>query len=63
MQGLAPGGVALIAAKTYYFGVGGGTAAFVDLVNKEGGMRVATVATLDDGASNKREILELRLAA
>ena len=34
---LKPGtGIGLIAAKTYYFGVGGGTQMFIDLVQKEG---------------------------
>ena len=33
---LAPGGVALIAAKSYYFGVGGSVAAFQALVAAEG---------------------------
>jgi hypothetical protein len=52
--------VAFVAAKTYYFGVGGGTAAFRALVEKDGAMAVTPVAVIDDGASNKREILELR---
>lgn len=33
-----PSGVAYVAAKSYYFGVGGGTAAFLRLVNEEGEM-------------------------
>ncbi len=54
-----PDGVAYIAAKSYYFGVGGGTAAFVKLVNGEGLMRAEVVRVLDDGLSNKREIIRL----
>ncbi len=62
-QSLRPGsGVAYVAAKSYYFGVGGGTAAFRALVQVEGALRVRTAAVLDDGASVKREILELAFA-
>lgn len=57
---LRPGsGAALVAAKSYYFGVGGGTAAFARLVAADGCYDCATVAVLDDGLSNKREILAL----
>lgn len=57
---LRPGsGAALVAAKSYYFGVGGGTAAFARLVAADGCYDCSTVAVLDDGLSNKREILAL----
>lgn len=57
---LRPGsGVALVAAKSYYFGVGGGTAAFAKLVREDGCFACEQVAVIDDGASNKREILRL----
>lgn len=57
---LRPGtGVAYIAAKSYYFGVGGGTAAFARLVEADGAFSCSTVAVLDDGLSNRREILKL----
>lgn len=60
MQCLRPGtGKALIAAKSYYFGVGGGTATFRALLAIDGTFTVSTAATIDDGASNKREILLL----
>jgi hypothetical protein len=52
-------GVAYIAAKSYYFGVGGGTAAFRQLVQRDGGYSCRAVAVVDDGLSNKREVLEL----
>ncbi|KAL4858298.1 Protein NRT1/ PTR FAMILY 8.1 [Chlorella vulgaris] len=52
-------GVAYIAAKSYYFGVGGGTAAFRQLVQQDGGYSCRAVAVVDDGLSNKREVLEL----
>jgi hypothetical protein len=57
---LRPGtGLAYVAAKSYYFGVGGGTAALADMVERDGAYRCRTVAVVDDGLSNKREILEL----
>lgn len=57
---LRPGsGAALVAAKSYYFGVGGGTAAFARLVQDDGCYECRAVAVLDDGLSNKREILAL----
>ena len=48
-----------MAAKTYYFGVGGGTRAFRDMVDRQGGFDAHVVAVLDDGVSNKREIIRL----
>ena len=54
-----PGGVAYIAAKSYYFGVGGGTAAFRQLVQADGALRVEGCRLYEDGASNRREILRL----
>ncbi|KAK9843492.1 hypothetical protein WJX81_005820 [Elliptochloris bilobata] len=63
LQSLKPRtGVAYIAAKTYYFGVGGGTAAFRRLVEADGVLTVRSAAVLDDGASVKREILTLAFA-
>ena len=59
-QCLRPGtGQAWIAAKSYYFGVGGGTASFRALVASDGMYNVSTAALFDDGASNKREVLLL----
>ena len=51
--------MAYIAAKSFYFGVGGGTAAFLRLVGEGGRMRAAVAQVLDDGLSNKREIIRL----
>mmetsp|Transcript_40277 Transcript_40277/g.77010 ORF Transcript_40277/g.77010 Transcript_40277/m.77010 type:complete len:300 (-) Transcript_40277:373-1272(-) len=53
------GGVALVAAKTFYFGVGGGTRQFEEVVKADGDMRVETVKSFADGTSNVREILKL----
>jgi len=50
---------ALIAAKSYYFGVGGGARSFREALRKDGGFRVETVETFSDGNSNVREILKV----
>lgn len=64
VQGLRPKvGQAWIAAKSYYFGVGGGTASFIQLVDRDGTFEVKAVDVIDDGASNKREILLLSFKA
>ena len=60
---LAPRGVALVAAKSYYFGVGGRTADFAAAAGGGGALRVRTVARFRDGVSNVREILRLEHAA
>lgn len=54
-----PTGVCYLSAKSFYFGVGGGIAAFKKLVESDGDMCHAEVLTIDDGRSNKREILRL----
>lgn len=54
-----PDGVAYVAAKSYYFGVGGSTAAFKELVGKDGALGVQHRGSIDDGVSNKRELLQL----
>jgi len=54
---LAPGGRALVAAKRYYFGIGGSTRAFQELVRATPGWDVRVVDTVEDGKSNIREIL------
>ncbi len=50
-------GSALIAAKRYYFGVGGSTAEFIRQVNQYGDMKCAPVRIYQDGSSNIREIV------
>lgn len=57
---LAPGGVALIASKKYYFGVGGGTWELQTLVAQGGELQSSVVFTAADGKSNVREIIEVR---
>ncbi|KAI8468879.1 MAG: hypothetical protein J3K34DRAFT_294897 [Monoraphidium minutum] len=58
-----PHGTALIAAKTHYFGVGGGTAGFAAAVAADGALEVSRVWVCEDGVSNKREILQLAFPA
>lgn len=55
-----PGGVALVAAKSYYFGVGGSVAEFRRLVGSDERFECASARVFDDGRSNKREVLILR---
>eukprot|EP00877_Chromochloris_zofingiensis_P011655 jgi/Chrzof1/6743/Cz19g07140.t1 len=54
-----PHGVAYVAAKSYYFGVGGGTSSFAELVKADGILDCKQVWKVEDGTSNKREILKL----
>ena len=60
MQALKPGGVAIVAAKSYYFGVGGSTEAFKKLAALSSKLVLEDTVLIDDGASNKREILTFR---
>ncbi|XP_037291990.2 histidine protein methyltransferase 1 homolog [Rhipicephalus microplus] len=53
-------GVVLVAAKTCYFGVGGGTRLFEDALAVDGFFRSRVVFTTNSGV--QREILELRVA-
>ena len=55
------GPLALIAAKRYYFGVGGSTAAFMKQCEEifEGKLRCDVVDKTVDGASNVREIIRI----
>ncbi|QDZ23388.1 methyltransferase [Chloropicon primus] len=53
-------GVVLVAAKVYYFGVGGGVAPFEQAVKEQGLFDLDHVFRVDDGASNMREILMLK---
>ncbi|KAG2482650.1 hypothetical protein HYH03_018423 [Edaphochlamys debaryana] len=59
-----PNGVALIAAKRYYFGVGGGTKSFRQLVERDGIFETSVVAEVEDKASgNVREVILLKFPA
>jgi hypothetical protein len=57
---LSRSGKAYIAAKRYYFGVGGSTAEFVQHITQNcPDLNVKTVEVFMDGSSNIREILEI----
>jgi len=57
---LAPHGLALIAAKRYYFGIGGGTEALKIRVDSLGLMEWKVEKIFEDGKSNIREIVTLK---
>jgi len=52
--------IALVAAKRYYFGVGGSTATFMQLCD-EVSLSCDVVKEIMDGASNVREIIRVRI--
>lgn len=54
-----PHGVVYMAAKKYYFGVGGGTRRFLSVVEKDGILSANLVAEVADGSSNLREVWKL----
>jgi hypothetical protein len=58
---LRPGGVALVAGKRHYFGVGGGSGLFLEEAGRRGRVEGRTWV-MDDGRSNIREIIEVRKA-
>ncbi|KAI3775753.1 hypothetical protein L1987_45505 [Smallanthus sonchifolius] len=55
-----PHGVVYMAAKKYYFGVGGGSRRFISLVEKDGVMVASLIAEVGGGSSNVREVWKLR---
>ncbi|CAL5191249.1 unnamed protein product [Lathyrus oleraceus] len=55
-----PHGVVYMAAKKYYFGVGGGSRRFLSVVEKDGVMSSKLVAEITDGSSNVREVWKLK---
>lgn len=58
---LAPGGVALIATKRFYYGVGGGVVAFQAFAAQpHWRFAVCILATIEDGHSMIRDILQLK---
>ncbi|XP_072041672.1 histidine protein methyltransferase 1 homolog [Amphiura filiformis] len=56
---LSPGGTVYVAAKTHYFGVGGGTRMFEDLVKERGDFTINVCKEYKDGV--QREILKMKL--
>jgi predicted nicotinamide N-methyase len=57
---LAENGVALIAAKRFYFGVGGSTKELLEVIQAEGALTARVMETFEDGKSNVREIIEVK---
>jgi SAM-dependent methyltransferase len=57
---LKPNGEILVAAKTYYFGCGGGVRQFEEMVNKKNEMDISVARKFTDGQSNMREILKMK---
>ncbi len=55
---LKEGGKVLLAAKTHYFGVGGGLRQFEEKLRGDGGWEYRTVLKVEDGV--KREIIEIQ---
>ncbi|XP_035840601.1 histidine protein methyltransferase 1 homolog isoform X2 [Helianthus annuus] len=55
-----PHGVVYMAAKKYYFGVGGGSRRFISLVEKDGVMVASLIAEVGGGSSNVREVWKLQ---
>ncbi|GAA0177559.1 protein modifying enzyme [Lithospermum erythrorhizon] len=56
-----PHGVVYMAAKKYYFGVGGGSRRFISMAEKDGIFSASLVAEVTDGSSNVREVWKLDL--
>lgn len=56
---IMPGGVVLVAAKAYYFGVGGGVASFKKAIADDGRFQCESLTRIDDGKSNVREVMLL----
>lgn len=58
---LAIDGVAILAAKRYYFGCGGGTIEFSEYLNKQfSDLQVDLESTFENGMSNTREIIGIK---
>lgn len=59
---LSDEGYAILATKRYYFGVGGGTAMFEEIIRKHMGkssMSMELLRSFEDGHSNVRDILKV----
>ncbi|XP_010527454.1 PREDICTED: histidine protein methyltransferase 1 homolog [Tarenaya hassleriana] len=54
-----PNGVVYMAAKKYYFGVGGGTRQFLSMIERDGVLASTLVSEITDGSSNVREVWKL----
>lgn len=59
VERLAKDGIAYVAAKTYYFGVGGGTRQFEAEVQKSGMLKSEVCWKLENSGGIQREILKV----
>ncbi len=57
---LSDRGIALLATKKFYFGVGGGTFECEKLCESLGNIKMEVVHTIEDGLSNIRDIIVIR---
>ena len=59
LKHLAPCGQALVASKRFYFGTGGSTQYFRDLIAADGRLVCADAVVVDTGKGNIREVLRV----
>jgi hypothetical protein len=63
LNSISSGSVSLVAAKRYYFGCGGGTIGYCEYLSQNyPELQVELVHVVEDGMSNTREILSIRMA-
>ena len=53
-------GIAYVATKKYYFGVGGSSSEFIYFIKEKGEFEVNKLTKINDGLSNIRVILEIK---
>uniref|UniRef100_A0A7S2XIE4 protein-histidine N-methyltransferase n=1 Tax=Lotharella oceanica TaxID=641309 RepID=A0A7S2XIE4_9EUKA len=56
---LSPKGECFVAAKRYYFGIGGSTAALIDEISESTELQGEVIRVFDDGKSNLRELIRV----
>ena len=57
---LKPNGIAYLATKRFYFGVGGGTLTFQNLMNEYPEFEMEIIQSFEDGKSNIRDLLVIK---
>ncbi|KAH9248495.1 hypothetical protein BASA81_013821 [Batrachochytrium salamandrivorans] len=58
----SPNSRAVLAAKRYYFGVGGGSSSFLELARSSPAATACVLTSVADGASNIRDVVEFKLS-
>jgi len=56
-QCLSPTGIALVAAKRFYFGVGGGSTEFMEYIQGQTSLKCRKLSSFNDGSSNVRDLV------